>query len=266
MSGLRWLVEDMRFFWGLAIGLLGIVVTVAIGLWQYQPKRLSYEVIEKVRLIANEATTAARGFSHPLTVYYGTRQLTDPYLLTVRIKNSGKRGIAASDYQGSIAIAGKNQQPLDGFVSDSRPEDLDPTNGQVLYAGGSMQPLKPPMLNPGEWFDLQFISDGDPGEVVAKARFLDSGKKGMRDAHGQNILRRLVRDALLSVAAGTLAVSLGAFTPAAEGTGERVSAAAAFAGIAFVLLFIKTLFISGPDAVGYAWRSRPRLRARRNGN
>src|SRR5687767_7440604 len=100
----QWLVDHWEFTVGTALGILGIVVGIAVALWQRQPKTLDYEVRNRLPLLSPHAQAASQRLAAPLTLMYGNEAIENPYLLTVRIKNTGKRAISADDYAEAIFI------------------------------------------------------------------------------------------------------------------------------------------------------------------
>ncbi len=84
--------------------LIGVLVAVGQVFWQHQPKTLDYEVRNKLPLLAPQAHKASRGLSAPLNLYYGDELVGSPYLLTIRIRNSGKKAVEKKDYADPITL------------------------------------------------------------------------------------------------------------------------------------------------------------------
>src|SRR5687767_9755379 len=123
---MAWLAEHWDFVVGTALGILGIATGIAIAFWQRQPKTLDYYVRNVLPLHSPHAKAASRGLSAPLVMRHGDEYVEDPYLLTVRIINSGKRAIVDDDYVEPITIKCSGKEPFDGFVSSSNPPGVDP--------------------------------------------------------------------------------------------------------------------------------------------
>jgi hypothetical protein len=169
-----WLSDHWEFVVGTAVAILGIVVGIAIALWQRQPKTLDYEVVNKLPILSPNANLAWETPSAPLVVLYGDQKIKDPFLLTVRVRNTGKRAIEAGDYADPITVTCTGSRPFDGFINQVFPQELrvadDPRSLAQLAA------LRPPLLNPGDWFELQFLTDGDPAEITVRSRFKDQAR------------------------------------------------------------------------------------------
>jgi hypothetical protein len=167
-----WLTDHWDSALGIAVGVLGVAVGILVPIWQRKPKTLDYEVRTKLPLLSPHAKSASPRLSLPLQLHYGDELIKDPFLLALRIENTGKVAIVESDYVAPILVICEDQVPFDGFVSDSCPGGLDLATLQDS-PDTSLLRLKPKLLNAGDWFELQLLCDGDPGRVVVTARFSD---------------------------------------------------------------------------------------------
>lgn len=179
----NWLATNWQF---LASVVITVVIAFGIYYLQRQPKTLDYEVRTKVPLLSPAAAAATSGLSQPIKLLHGDAVVSEPYLITLRIRNTGKRAVERADYVEPIVIRGAHRQPFDGFLSAARPKGLKVTDGCPLFESDTLElrPIAPPLLNKGDWFDLQLLFNGNPGLVRATSRFKDQSRP-MRDQSRQ---------------------------------------------------------------------------------
>jgi hypothetical protein len=182
---------------GIAIGVIGILA----AFWQRRPKRLDYKIITNVPVVPR----AADNIRHDLAVTYGGAVVKDLHVVRIRVINSGKQAIRAGDYDVPVTITYEKDVPLDAFISHASTPELCHTAVQFHDDGPDLDPSKisiaPGLLNPGEWVDVQLISDGPPGEIEVRSRFADQSR-AMRDVESRWGKRYLM------LAIATLAVYL----------------------------------------------------------
>ena len=204
-------MSDNAGWLGLSVGLLGVVITLLVYLWQRRPKRLDYRVVNNLAVLTEHATPMRR----KLKMDYEGVQMSDPHIVTIRIQNTGKVAVVADDYVQPIRMRYENVRasPLDGSIAaESTPgicESLFDTDGEEE----SFEPVMvPELMNPGDWFEAQFVSDGDPGEIHVSCRFKDQSRP-MKDMRITDEMRRqmLVELAPLGTLFLALLVSYAAF-------------------------------------------------------
>ncbi|MDQ0923340.1 hypothetical protein QF038_001848 [Pseudarthrobacter sp. W1I19] len=150
----------MDDFWGWInaqfgniLGVLGLVT----GFWFYwlsrKPKRFGWQTISKTKIMAHQSEVL------PLQVMYAGREVTSPNILVVRIGNTGKAVIHAADFDGPVKIT-FGISTLLSFTFSSSDEGISVAVEQDLNSLA----CKLSMLNPGEWVEFQFVTDG-PLEV-----------------------------------------------------------------------------------------------------
>lgn len=149
-------MNDIWKWLGEQFGNIFSVLGLATGFWFYwlsrKPKRFGYQVISKTRILAHQSVDL------PLQVVYAGHEVSSPNILVLRLGNTGKAEIRAEDYEGPIKIAFQSSQILSGMVSGKSDDAID---ADVISSGApNAAVFKPVLLNPGEWVDLQFVTDG----------------------------------------------------------------------------------------------------------
>lgn len=171
--------EHYEFLIGTALGVLGIAVGVLVALWQRRPEVLDYEVVTNTPLLSPHATDAVR---KQVTVRSLGVDLTDPRLVTIRVTNTGKRGVASTDYVDPITVSCSSGSVFNVFVSsESRPglvQDGDLTEGD--RKDDVIAIVEPKLLHAADWFEVAMVVDGDPGSITVQADWPDRDRP-MRD-------------------------------------------------------------------------------------
>lgn len=206
MDGLgNWLSDNADWLTGTVVGAIGIAVALLIYFWQRKPKTLDYSVVSNVPLVSHAA-----GMVGNLEVVYNRQSVKDPRLLVVRIKNTGKVAIVGEDYvEGPSIHFGSPVEVIDAFqVGGSSPNMV-----QLIAVGHGHGPVEPEvgLLNSGEYFDLQMLLDGDPGDVTASARFKDQNRPMQaRDVRDISVIQAMgvVLDFRASPASAVTAVAV----------------------------------------------------------
>ena len=151
------------------IGVAGALVTLLTGVfvfvvyrWQKDLRILDYSIVVNQPIISDNLG----GVRSSLRISFAETVLEEPRLVTVRIKNVGRKAIQAEDYTTPITINYEKNPPLMATVVSESSEDIvDVISGEA--AGFN---TRPDLLNRGDWFDIQLLSDGDPGTVTVKSR------------------------------------------------------------------------------------------------
>lgn len=206
----QWL--QLNWNWGYAVATLISLVGLVLSIWAlkqgHRPKILDYVVITNVAILPSHA----KGHT-ALAVTWEGEKLTDPRLVEVRIKNTGKRAVVASEYVAPIQVLYENGQPFDGFVqSASAARFKNMSYGDIFLDGydraTSAIAIRPSLMNADDWFTLQLLSEGDPGRITVTSDFKDQARS-MRQISNS----RWTVSALLAVAA-SVASAAGGFVAA----------------------------------------------------
>jgi hypothetical protein len=101
-----------------------------------------------------------------IKVTYDGTELSHPRVLSINVFNLGNRGIAHDDYTKPIEVkvqAAKIQSakynPIKMAAKD--PVEIEHRQGEDTYR------LTPPNMNPGDFFNIRFVVDGDQSEKVS---------------------------------------------------------------------------------------------------
>lgn len=190
---------------GLILAVIGIGLAV---LFYFRPRSkhtLDYEVVASLALLAPRASA----YSSSIAVMWGNEQLSDPHALTVRIRNTGMSAVRAGDYEKPIVIKVGSAQIYEVFISgasEPAPYTTDDVNTEGEEAGKGVIPMRPKLLNPGDWFEVTAIVDGEP-KPMATARFAGQSRE-MRDLREYGFYRR--RSMMMAVAILLLIVNVSA--------------------------------------------------------
>jgi hypothetical protein len=170
-----WFSQSWQFITGIVVGLL---IAVAQIIYQRQPKQLDWELRHDVRLISPQA----RHLREKLELQYDGTPLVYPRVLVIRVANTGKKAVSAQDFDGGdpVKIGYESNPPFDVQLVAASPglSAEDVADVKRLYGlNGSKRKgaveIVPKLLNAGEWFDVQMLSDYDHGDITVTSRFAD---------------------------------------------------------------------------------------------
>ena len=140
--------------WRLIIAILTIVITVFFSVRSERSKELTISYIDKRSLVATEGQLPAS----TLNVTVNGTQLQSPWLLAVRLENTGNQAIEEREierpptlhFQGGIIVAANlKQKSHEGMAAALRQ-----TQDELV--------IEHKLLNPGDWISLEVIFDGEP--------------------------------------------------------------------------------------------------------
>jgi hypothetical protein len=158
-------MADLGTWIGVGVG----VAALALAWLSYRShrdrKRIEYVVTTKAGLLPGNVR-------HEVEVVHldSGVSINKPWLTIVRIVNTGDRAITANDFETklSINLVGV-RRILSATVTATRPADLEPELG---FNGASID-IDPLLVNPGDAFQVQLLSDGEPSEVSITGRVAD---------------------------------------------------------------------------------------------
>ena len=135
------------------VGVLVAILAIMVTLLLRERKHLDYEFISGTRRSANEAIRIAG----ELQLRFRNSIVKDPYLLLVRLINTGNRPLTEEDFEQPVRIE-LDAPILSGWIAKADPEALVPTVGwrnDVLEVSGTL-------FNKGDWIALGVLTDGEP--------------------------------------------------------------------------------------------------------
>jgi hypothetical protein len=152
------------------IGIVGTIVGIGIGALisiiiyrkQLEPKHLDYEFISGVHLVASEAARLAGD----LKVTYKDQAIKDPYLLLVRLINTGNKHIESEDFDTPVRVELGASKVISAEVVKTSQEQMNPS----LEVQENAVVLHPMLFNRNEWLAFTAVTDGEPTEKVVIAR------------------------------------------------------------------------------------------------
>lgn len=153
----QWLDSQL----GNLIGLAGLVTGFIFFWLSRKPKRLGWEIISSTALVS------FKGRSLPLKVVFDGEDVYSPNIVVLRLGNAGKKEIRSEDFDGPVRVSFDKGRLLATSVSNTSVEgityDLDTSQENEIR-------IEPKLLNPREWLDIQFVTDGPLEEPRVFAR------------------------------------------------------------------------------------------------
>lgn len=164
-------------YWQFTVGTLVGVVGTAAGMLQARRgrmvKTLDYYVVDDVELLTDDA----RSLRTRLHVEYDGVRVVAPRIVSVRIRNTGTTAIREAEYTRPVRIRYAANPPFEATVVACSPDSgLEGVRNLHAASGEPDVLLQPGLMNPGEWFDVQMISDGPHGRISVDARFADQSR------------------------------------------------------------------------------------------
>ncbi len=151
-----------------SIGVISGLITSLVIWERSQRKTLSYEVITKTKILPVPEQYTGR-----LEVLFDSRAISKPYLVIIKIINSGKIAIEANDYDRAITIGfGEEAEILTFEVIEQIPSDLDVNIRKIPPNSVEEQiSVEPVLLNADDSFTIKMLVTKVEG-VKVKARIV----------------------------------------------------------------------------------------------
>lgn len=187
------------------IGFISVVlglISFGFSVWFYflgrRPKQLGWRVLSKYGMIRG-------GRAAPqLTVSYEGQELTNPVATLVRIENYGKVEIRREDWEKPVEFGYRESRIVQSAVVDRSDGNIAAVIDQTHQDGTSCV-LQPMLLNQGEWFDVQLITDGPVEEPTINARIAGlTGKLADMEFERRKFQNRM----LIALVVGIVLVSI----------------------------------------------------------
>ena len=149
-------------FVGSLVGVLGLVTGFLFYWWSRRPKRFGWELVSRTRLLGSDYD----GLRLRLVHGDDDKVVEQPNVVVIRIRNNGKVVLVSADYDVPVEVRFKDCLVIGAKYSDPS-GSLRPTQITLEDTTASFTPS---LLNPREWFEIQFVTDGplEIPEVVAR--------------------------------------------------------------------------------------------------
>ena len=191
--------------------LLGTIISLWLYRLQKRPKTVDYA--QKRNLVVPSGSIPSTGLM--VRVWWSTseglaptehalaagtaRELASPAIYEYRIKNTGKRAIDATDFAGPVTISvadGEIQYVYVTAVSTDGVADIGMSDGD---GQPQSRGVRPNLMNPGEWFDIQVVTDKSDEEPKLTARIREQTRPmrrrdGLLDPPLWQVIRSSIRD------------------------------------------------------------------------
>ncbi|MGF0312530.1 hypothetical protein [Rhodococcus sp. IEGM1428] len=157
---------------GVAVAGIVIAATIAITIYRKNRPRhtLDYDVIADIALLSHNAPGV-----EGLEIMFRSRTLEAPRVVTIGFMNTGNKSIEAKDFRKNIVVKrGDSAKALNLFVvEESVPDMIERLSDGA--AGSLYVDILPVMMNPNDYFVVQFLYDGD-GEITVSSWFKDQSR------------------------------------------------------------------------------------------
>lgn len=141
---------------GFAVGVAGVLLSIWFYVRQRTPKALDYRLLIHQPILIGVARDRLEVLSRNTGVV-----VEDPHLLAIRVGNTGKKEILRSDFERPLRLLlDPPTRILSSDVTRSHPSNLSVAT--TIGEGGQSVTIEPTLLNPGDSFDLQIITNGAP--------------------------------------------------------------------------------------------------------
>lgn len=146
---------------------VSIVVALVVGIASWRPKHLDYAIVNDIPILWR----GAHSFKQSMSVRYDDIELSDPRLVTVRIRNTGKKAIRPEDFDEPVSVSFTKNPPIQARIF----EGTSPKFGRAAISRhGQGVHVESLMINPRDWFDIQILSDGPHGNITVQSRIVDA--------------------------------------------------------------------------------------------
>lgn len=201
MDNQSWFDQNAGWI-GFASAILG-AISFGLSIWFYflgrKPKQLGWRVLSKYGMIRGRRVVPK------LSVSYGGQELFNPVATLVRIENYGKVEIRKEDWEIPVEFNYDESRIVQAAIVDRSDGNIAAVIDEQSLSDAKCA-LQPMLLNHGEWFDVQLITDGPVEEPAINARIAGlTGKLADMEAERRKFHNRM----LIAGVIGILLASLG---------------------------------------------------------
>lgn len=150
----KWTSNTLFQAASLAAAVIAIVATVFFSIRSEKSKELTLTTLAKRPLLSSEASTPKNG----LEVLLRGEPVTSPWLVSLRIENTGELPIEGRDIESPLKLTFQNAKPLSVETQAKSDRSISVTNS--LESNSITVQHK--LLNPNDWISIDILFDGEP--------------------------------------------------------------------------------------------------------
>jgi hypothetical protein len=148
-------------------------------------KTIDYEVLSNVAVLTSTGARPER-----LKILFDDTEASDPSITQIRIENTGKQVIEPEDFLTCIQICRENCTILEWGIVDQSADGVSGDIGMTWFPGECERiDSTPGTMNPGDWFIVQIVFDGDRHEPLCVTSRMRGEKRPMQDISPQQQAR-----------------------------------------------------------------------------
>jgi len=175
----------------ISAGALFVILTVALtwyfGTRNRMTKTIDYQVLSNVAVLTNTGARPER-----LKILFDDTEAKDPFITQIRIENTGKQVIEPEDFLTCVQIYRDNCTILEWGVVEESADGVSGYIGMTIFPGESERiDTTPGTMNPGDWFTIQIVSDGDRHEPLCVTSRMRGEKRPMQEMKPERRARRI---------------------------------------------------------------------------
>lgn len=167
-------MRDWKFLLTIIATLAGVAVPVLLWQWELSSKALTVSVKSLTSLSPQRTDLLP-----DLKLLASGKELQNPFLALIEIRNSGSRSIQSTDFEGPLELRTQSKSEFLTYrIIRAAPSDLRPT----VSVSKDIAQIAPQLLNPRDSYTLEVIVSGDEGpNFAARARI--SGVSNLEMLH-----------------------------------------------------------------------------------
>ncbi|SIL69970.1 Uncharacterised protein [Mycobacteroides abscessus subsp. abscessus] len=164
----------------IAFGALFVILAAFLS-WYFgsrnrMTKTIDYEVLSNVAVLTSTGARPER-----LKILFDDTEASDPSITQIRIENTGKQVIEPEDFLTCIQICRENCTILEWGIVDQSADGVSGDIGMTWFPGECERiDSTPGTMNPGDWFILQIVFDGDKDEPLCVTSRMRGEKRPMQ--------------------------------------------------------------------------------------
>jgi hypothetical protein len=155
---------------------VGTAITLYLRHRDKETKTLDYEVLSNVEIITSAGERPER-----LKILFDETEVHNPSITQIRIENTGKQVIEPDDFLSCIQICRENCSIVEWGIVEESADGASGDIGLTVFPGENERiDDTPGTLNPGDWFTVQIVFDGDMNEPLCVTGRMRGEKRPMR--------------------------------------------------------------------------------------